>query len=203
MRDGFRDTLDELREYYEIGYHGHFFSLAGGRFSPAFDSNTIRGQVLAELNCMADAGVRPRVYAGGWWFISMYLVRLLESHAFRIDTSVNDVGLDTFNRPQPFTIKSLGQPFRLGDSMVEFPTFRSVRGMMAAARRGAGTRPSIIPIALHDYDIVAGSTSLVAQKLLVRLTKKEKLATFSDLLHAAAHLENHPSGEASVIPTQE
>lgn len=179
----FKDALSELEEHYEVGFHGHFFSFKDGRYTPAFDRRSIESQMFAELDYLSELGVKPMVYAGGWWFISEDVVSLLESRGFRVNTSVNDVGRDTFGAPQPFSMREPGQPFKVGESLIEVPTFRSVRGMLAAAK-SRGPKGGLIPIALHDYDLARGQTSSLARKLLLIMTEKEKLATFADLLNS-------------------
>lgn len=110
--------VHELRQFCEIGYHGHFFTKAdtpadaravydeylGGADvfpydvlserslapvgGPNEDTHAVNVQVAEELDWFARLGIRPRIYAAGMWFLSNNVIRLIEEAGFQVDTSI-------------------------------------------------------------------------------------------------------------------
>lgn len=186
----FSEKLRQLSAYYDIGYHGHFFEVVGGRCRPVFTEAAIKSQFLDECRYLTDIGHRPVVYAGGWWFLSQSLTRTLASAGFQLDTTVNDIHSDSFSRPQPYPSAVAGQPFRLYDGLVEIPSVRSLAGLKEVlfTRR---KMDNLVVLALHDYDLMNGSAPGAVSKLVGAFVRKKAVMSANEIAgEALARLEN-------------
>lgn len=149
----FSETIGSLAESFDIGYHGHFFELSNSRFRPAFDPEAISRQFTQECNYMKAIGHSPWVYAGGWWYISPSMGPLFERFGFRLDTTVNDLHADSFDRAQPVPRGVLGTPSWLFRGVVEIQSVRAF-GNILGKRVSADGRERFLVLTLHDYDLL-------------------------------------------------
>jgi hypothetical protein len=179
----FEKTIRELSDYYDIGYHGHFFVSESGRYKPAFDKNTITDQFAKEHAFLKGIGFTPWTYAGGWWHISKHIVSLLEKFAFKLDTTVNDVLLDSFDRRQPYSPGSLGTPFWLGDQILEV---QSVRSFHRILNRNVlrTSKDKFYILSLHDYDLMNPGLKS-ATKAILRLAARNAMLSADELYSKA------------------
>jgi len=129
----FGERIQGLAEYYDIGYHGHFFRAVKDGYRPTFDFADIRNQFQAEQEFLRDLGLAPRAYAGGWWYITPEILSLAAELGFTVDTTINDLRLDSFSRKQPFPASPLGRPFRVSQALLEVPSVRSF-GVLRTSR---------------------------------------------------------------------
>jgi hypothetical protein len=94
----FANRLHDLRQWADIGYHGHFWK-SGSRsysdegnqikvfnFSPT-DEATVLGQFQAELEWFTSNGFTINSYSAGWWFINPFLMTLLHKTKIALDFS--------------------------------------------------------------------------------------------------------------------
>lgn len=121
--DGFADSLKELDGLFEIGYHGHFVNR-----SP-------RVQFNAEVKLVRDAGFDPKVYAGGWWLMDAEIEGLLKENQFEIDTTMNDMKVDSFGRPQMYW-----------PDITEAVTMRRWSSLFSR-------QPKTVCMSFHDYNL--------------------------------------------------
>lgn len=186
----FEKKIKRLATYYDIGYHGHFFALVGGRHRPAFDNGSISGQFEEECRYLTSLGFRPEVYAGGWWFISSNLISLLQSWRFKLDTSMNDLQLDSFSRPQPYPHEEVGRPYWLAENVLEIPSIRSFANLgkiIVSQRKSA----NFVVIALHDYDLLSAPSKML-HNLFRKLLKGNRLLSVPQLIEESKiWLHNH------------
>lgn len=179
----FREKIQRLSAYYDIGYHGHFFRVSEGRYRPAFDAETLSQQATRECKFLSQIGFRPQTYAGGWWHISRELVSILQSLGFDSDTTVNDLRLDSFSRPQPFAA-DVGKPFWLTRDIVEIPSVRSVASLAYMALQKHQLRRFAV-IAPHDYDFPSSSLAVAIQRLVWKLVREDRVLSIPDLVKEA------------------
>lgn len=123
---GYAARVRDLAEDADIGYHGHFFREAaspgaaretydrdfggGGeaffaeeweyRLDPvgprSHDAGVVERQMAGELAWFSAQGIAPKVYLGGWWYMTADLAALLESHGFLADCTIRKGHPDTF-----------------------------------------------------------------------------------------------------------
>jgi hypothetical protein len=180
----FREKVDLMSEYYDIGYHGHFFNVVEGRCKPEFEGSSIGTQFKDECDHLAKIGHRPKVYAGGWWFLSKPIESALGLMDFRLDTTVNDLHVDSFSRPQPHANAVPGEPFKLSEKIIEVPSVRSINGLtrVLVKRR---KMDNFLVLALHDYDLVVDSTFNTLAKVAKAWVKKESILSSDKMIEEA------------------
>lgn len=177
----FASHLQDLIQYYDIGYHGHFFKAVHNRYRPSFDFAEVNHQFREEQRLLCELGHKPSVYAGGWWYITPEILALLGELGFALDTTVNDLRLDSFYRKQPFPASPLGEPFRVSSSVVEVPSIRSARGLLDVAFKNRGN-PKLIVIALHDYDLPTHGINSPLRRVITKLVRTGKAISCQEIL---------------------
>lgn len=180
----FEEKINLISEYFDIGYHGHFFNIAGGRCKPDFEGSSVGTQFRDECDYLAELGHKPKVYAGGWWFLSKPIESALESMDFRLDTTVNDLHVDSFSRPQPYSDSVPGEPFKVSEKMIEVPSVRSINGLtrLLVKRR---KMDNFLVLALHDYDLIADGTFNTLAKVVKAWVKKESILSTDKMIEEA------------------
>ena len=134
--------MSRLSEFFEIGYHGHFYRKnSDGSYEYSFTPEVFTSQVQRESAMLKDCGLRPRAYAGGWWFRSKQLGECLGHEGFTLDTTRNDVGLDSFGHRQP--------QYQM-EPLYDILSLKSLKTVKRS------TTPALI--ALHDYDLPRSET---------------------------------------------
>lgn len=180
----YADMIRELSDYCDIGYHGHFFEAKEGKYRYSFDEATVSGQFGREYGFLTGIGFVPRTYAGGWWHISRHLASLLEKYAFELDTTVNDVGLDSFDRKQPYSASSPGSPFWVGSRVLEVQSVRSFQRLLnRSVLRSA--RDRFFVLSLHDYDLMEPGAGTVA-RTISKLSRRGAMLSADELCTRAA-----------------
>jgi hypothetical protein len=180
----YADTIRELSDHYDIGYHGHFFEVNDGRCSFSFDEATVADQFAREYSYLEGVGFAPRTYAGGWWHISRHLVSLLERYALKLDTTVNDVRLDSFGQRQPYAVSSPGTPFWVGGGVLEVQSIRSFQRILnKSVLRSHKER--FFALSLHDYDLMQpGARNAI--KTISKLSERGAMLSAEELYGRAA-----------------
>lgn len=158
--EDFQAKFAALSERFEIGYHGHFYSKTGLLANSSFEPDVVSVQLDSEVDLFNQSGLRPVVYSGGWWFTSPWLSQVLKMKGFKIDTTMNDTGQDSFGRPQP----------PMDPSLKNILSFRSLRNIRYF---GSGL------IAFHDYDLPR------SEWLSGKLGKKLNLGSFDEVVRAS------------------
>lgn len=177
----FRNKIQDLSSCYDIGYHGHYFTRLDGRWRMTFDHASIASQLVGECQLLADAGFRPLAYSGGWWYMAPHLARLIQSFGFRIDTTINDLRRDSFNRKQPYSRTLLGQPFKLERDVIEVPATRSVLSLLSVLVSGGGAK-KIVVFSLHDYNLLVNSIRDAYLRTVRKLVRNDRIIGMSELL---------------------
>ena len=181
----FKSKIQELSSFFDIGYHGHFFVRTNGTCMPTFDPSAISSQFAEEYRFLSDMGFRPLAYAGGWWFMAPHMARLLQSFGFRIDTTLNDIRMDSFNRRQPYAETPLGRPLRLEGNVIEVPTIRSDAAFFSLIRSKRNQQRFAI-LSLHDYNLVVPPLAYSIGKVARRLVRHDRIVGLSELLSVHA-----------------
>jgi hypothetical protein len=188
------DTIRDLSNRYDIGYHGHFFAAKDGRYSLSFDDGTVADQFEREYSYLKGIGFIPRTYAGGWWHISEHVVSLLKKHAFKLDTTVNDVGLDSFDLRQPFSVSSPGAPFWVGGKVLEVQSVRSFQRILNRSVLRS-RRERFFVLSLHDYDLMQPGVRN-AVRTISKLADRGAMLSADELYTRAANsMETSPPGD--------
>ncbi|MCX5677985.1 MAG: hypothetical protein NTY76_02635 [Candidatus Omnitrophica bacterium] len=92
--------IADIAKFADIGYHGHFY--LEGRNGPTqvsgdnYDKDVVRAQIRAETGWLKDMGIAPKIYIGGWWFLTEDIVLELERAGILVDLSVRKGKLNTF-----------------------------------------------------------------------------------------------------------
>ncbi len=142
---GYAERVAALASEADIGYHGHFFREAaspeaarkaydhdfggGGesffadeweyRLDPVgprhHDGAVVERQMAEEMAWFSGQRIQPKVYLGGWWYMTADIARLLERHGFEADCTLRKGHPDTFGgRYLPDQgIPSRGEPWML------------------------------------------------------------------------------------------
>jgi hypothetical protein len=184
----FSSKLSALSEWFDIGYHGHFFARDGASYMPAFDELSALAQFDKEFELLSDLDFKPTAYAGGWWFITPWLVSKLRSRGFEIDTTINDVRRDAFLRGQPFPLTRLGETFWITQGLLEIPSIRTA-GAIVRQILDSGDHLNFAVLALHDYDLRSGSVSATIRNVLKFLIRKDRVLSLGEMLEQSASLK--------------
>lgn len=177
----FKDKIQALSSYYDIGYHGHFFSRTDDRYRPTFNQATIASQFDQEYRFLVEAGSNPLAYAGGWWYMAPHLASLMQSHGIRLDTTINDIRRDSFGRTQSYAKTPLGQPFLLERDIIEIPTIRSDSNLFRLITSDHSLQRYAI-FSLHDYNLLTSSFNAAFAKILMKLMKHDRIVGIRELL---------------------
>ena len=189
------DTLRELSDRYDIGYHGHFFEAKDGRYNYTFDEVTVAEQFGREYGYLKGIGFVPSTYAGGWWHVSQHIVSLLEKYDFKLDTTVNDVRLDSFNQRQPYSVSSPGAPFWIRDGILEVQSVRSVQRLLNRSVLRSSKQRFFV-LSLHDYDLMLpGARNAV--KTISKLAGRGAMLAAGELCRRAATSATKAEARAS------
>ncbi len=178
----YASKINELASYYDIGYHGHFFERSFNGYTTSFQKEAVLDQFDKEHAFLTDIGFRPSSYAGGTWFISPWLISKLESNGYRVDTTLNDVRKQTFLGPQPYANTTPGEPFWIGDRLLEVPSIRSfgtiVREFIITGRQ----RQNFAALAMHDYNLLDGGTAAMLRRIMLRMVHEERVLSVNELV---------------------
>lgn len=182
----FAAKINDLSTDYEIGYHGHFYRVLEHECETSFENEVVFDQFDREYSLMSDLGYRPRAYAGGMWFMAPWLVAKLGEKGFEVDTTLNDVRRQSTASAQPYSATTSGEPFWIGNHVLEIPTVRSagtiVRDILAARRN----RKNFVVLALHDYNLLQSSFATLVRETMRALMKRERVLSISDLARASS-----------------
>jgi hypothetical protein len=181
-KDLFLGYLEELSAFYDIGYHGHFFRETQGRFRPCFDAPVVETQFRSECEFLSRNGYKPIVYAGGWWHIDHAILSLLRECGFRADTTINDIGKDSFHFSQPFRHPKLGEPFWISGGLVEIPTTRTIRTVLQRAIRSEPHGRRFNVFSFHDYDLANLGNAGVVLKTVAKLIRRGNVVGMNELV---------------------
>jgi len=182
----FAERINSLAEYFDVGYHGHFFKADDGVYRPTFELGAIRQQFEQEREYLSDIGLAPETYAGGWWYINSQIHSLMAEHGLTVDTTINDLRLDSFSRRQPFPESPLGQPFWVSKSVLEIPSLRSFFNLFFGVAIERRRSTNYVIISMHDYDLVAHALRRPVRRLVAKLLRVDRLASISEIAHRAA-----------------
>lgn len=98
--DVMSERIRDIAKFAEIGYHGHFYLEGRSELSQIshdnYDRDTVIGQMRAEIGWLKERGIRPKIYIGGWWFLTADIVLELERSGILVDVSVRKGKLNTF-----------------------------------------------------------------------------------------------------------
>ncbi len=119
----FANRLLALSKIADIGYHGHFYINApdGGLVQIShlnYDKDTVTRQMREEVGWLRSAGLSPKIYTAGWWFLKEEIVLELERLGFVVDGSIRRGKRDTFGSRylEDSEIPAAGMPFILPPS---------------------------------------------------------------------------------------
>lgn len=162
------DRIRELSKFAEIGYHGHFYIKGFGGNTQISDSNYDKGTVIAqirdEIAWLNGIGVSPKVYIGGWWFLTADIVVELERAGICVDVSVRKGRRNTFGGSyiDDAAIPDCGRPFILPPSK-NIIEMQSMFGpvMITPIMNGHLSRyidkykeePIFLIFPIHDWDV--------------------------------------------------
>ncbi len=178
--EGFASTLSDLAEYYEVGYHGHFYALQKDVYVPTNDAGKIASQFRNECDLISRAGFKPRTYAGGWWILTQSVASLLDGGGFTLDTTANELGIDSFGSLQD-PVRGIGSsPYWITDSLLEIPTIRSGRAMLYSVPVDKRNDDNFFFLYLHDYDLAA-AWGRVFKQFLLRMCNLKRLVSSEEL----------------------
>jgi hypothetical protein len=187
--------IQELKKFADIGYHGHFYKEVGGRLEEIsalnFEKDVVRSQMEAEIGWLRQAGVVPKVYIAGWWFLNQEIIRGLEHFGIEIDVSIRKDKPDFFggryleeNRIPPY-----GRPFILPPSR-NILEIQSIFGpvMMPIVMKGhlskyldiGDSENLFLVFPLHDWDISKYYRNIWANVLM--LEKSRRAVDWMDIL---------------------
>jgi len=123
----------KLKEYAEVGYHGHFYREGSGRLIQIsrdnYDKELVCGQIRREMKWFGKVGIAPKLYTAGWWFLTEDIVLELETEGVKVDMSVREDGMDSFGSRYLKGIETseCGRPFILPPSK-DIVEIRSIFG---------------------------------------------------------------------------
>lgn len=178
----FAAKINDLSTYYDIGYHGHFFGSRGDGYAPSFRKELVLDQFDREHALLTDLGFRPSAYAGGWWFMTPWLISKLKEMGYKVDTTLNDARKQYFLGPQPFAQTPPGEPFWIGDGLLEVPSVRSFGTILMDFAISGRRRQRFAALALHDYNLLDGQNAAMIRNVIVRLVNKERVLSASELI---------------------
>lgn len=109
-----------ISEFADIGYHGHFYQRSENGFVPVlknnYDKNLVLNQIRSEIDWFRNINVFPKVYIGGWWFLSEEIIIELENSGVIVDVSLRKDKDNTFGDKYLDDIPDYGKPFMLRPS---------------------------------------------------------------------------------------
>jgi hypothetical protein len=181
----FAERIQGLAEHYDIGYHGHFFKSVDGGYRPTFNFEEIIDQFKAEQQHLRDIGLAPKAYAGGWWHITPQILSLMADTGINVDTTINDLRLDSFSRKQPFPSTSLGKAFWATQEVLEIPSVRSFFNLFFGVAIEKRRATNYVIIALHDYDLISDVVGRPIRKLIGRLLRADRIASILEIARRA------------------
>lgn len=128
--DEFAGRLHQLREWADIGYHGHFWKSVDKPFSEpgnqikagnfeAADEPGIRAQFKAEMDWFQQNGFTLRSYSAGWWFVNPFLMKLLGENHLVLDFSFSQ---------QPWVNNTWAKNFLASNNIMFGQSFREKTG---------------------------------------------------------------------------
>ncbi len=160
--------IRELKKNADIGYHGHFYKETGGSLTEIstanFEKDLVAEQIASEIGWLGKAGVEPKVYIAGWWFLNGEIVSELENFGIEVDVSVRKGKPDFFGGkyPKEDKIPPYGRPFVLPPSkgIVEIqsvfgpvmPPF-FMKGHLSEYLDEGKNEKLFFVFPLHDWDI--------------------------------------------------
>jgi hypothetical protein len=126
----FEKRVVRLSDFAEIGYHGHFYPRGTTTFdhmrNATYDKDLVIEQIDGEMGWFDNAGIIPKVYVGGCWFMMKEIVIKLEQVGIMVDVSVRKGRSDTFGGVyvDPAVVPDHGIPFILppAKNIVEIPS---------------------------------------------------------------------------------
>lgn len=167
-RDVVAERICEVSKFAEIGYHGHFYREGANALEQIshdnYDRDTVIRQIKGEIDWLMDIGIAPRIYIGGWWFLTSDIVLELERAGITVDVSVRKGRRDTFGGKylEDAVLPPCGKPFLLPPSK-RIIEIQSIFGpvMMTSIMKGHLSRylcdkkdePMSFIFPLHDWDI--------------------------------------------------
>lgn len=97
--DEFKRRVLALSAYANVGYHGHFYfddASALVHISHAnYERAVVEKQIDDEMEWFKDAGIAPKIYTSGRWFLNKDIISKLEAYDFQIDLSIRKGKADT------------------------------------------------------------------------------------------------------------
>jgi hypothetical protein len=181
----FTERIQGLAEHYDIGYHGHFFKAVDDGYKPTFKFDEIRDQFRAEQQHLRDIGLAPKAYAGGWWYVTPQILSLMAEVGINIDTTINDLRLDSFSRKQPFPLTPLGKAFWATQAVLEIPSVRSFFNLFFGVAVEKRRATNYVIIALHDYDLISDVAGRPIRNLVGKLLRADRVASVLEIARQA------------------
>jgi hypothetical protein len=166
--DEFAQRVLAIREYADIGYHGHFCRqglCVPDQISPDnYDRDVVLKQIDAEMRWFEGLDIRPKIYIAGWWFLTEDIVSELEARGIEVDLSVRKGRPNTFGTSylDDDEVPEYGRPFILPPSknIVEIQSIfgpvmdrRVMKGHLARYLKEAAWEEAFFIFPLHDWDI--------------------------------------------------
>ena len=146
----FEENLSMLSQWFDIGYHGHYFKPGVNGYIPEISQLGATTQFLAEVNLLRRLGYKCETYAGGWWHLSQEVAMLLELNGFKVDTTVNSERKDSFDRLQYGRHLAFGRPGYLTRNVMEIQTQRRVYCGLTIL----DDPHKFYAYSFHDYDLM-------------------------------------------------
>lgn len=162
------DRVSEIARYARIGYHGHFYRRGRSGLEQIsksnYDKEVVIMQIGKEVGWLKRLAIDPRIYIGGWWFLSADIVVELERAGIRVDASIRRGKTDTFGGRYlaDEAIPSCGRPFMLPPSndIVEIQSVFGpvmprpiMNGHLSRCMSNDAGKPLYFIFPLHDWDI--------------------------------------------------
>jgi len=192
----YKERLDSLREFCDLGYHGHFYrKKKEGEYSTINEysphSDVAVGQIRQECGWFRDNGFTPRKYIAGWWYLNKDIVLELEAQGFETDFSMRCSGKDTFGCKylQEDERLPVGDPFILPPSkrIIEIqtvfgPTSHPYRvgQLLGRFMRYGKDRKIYFVFSMHDWDLLIFDREIRASiEFVTRARESFQLSDFN------------------------
>lgn len=193
--DVFTARVKDVANFAQIGYHGHFYRENENKniqiSRDNYDKDIVREQIHREMEWFKIAGIYPKVYVAGWWFLASDIVLDLERFGIKVDVSVREGRGDTFGGKylDDVSVPQCGKPFILPPSknIVEIqsifgpvmPTLL-MKGYLSKYLDKNKTENLFFIFPLHDWDIPKHYRHLLSN--IVELCRHKESIGWMDIL---------------------
>lgn len=166
-----------------VGLHTHFGGREHGRPRPGDPVPADR--VRDELGYLAEAGVAPRFFCGGNWYIDEPVARVLAAAGIA-DCTARDRAPAHLAAGAPHLTVAAPARLRLGDgaTLLELPTTHSL-GMTARAA-ATPSAPAALHCYFHDTDLLVPRRARALAAALAVLGRRRRALDLDQVAAAAA-----------------